>query len=96
MNSLDHVCVLTLLLKLSLILYNKVMGERRKTGFSFPQQPSPALKVRFLPLLEKLRVESCSCVRGEESERKRKTNSFLQHCRGEGLVFISIWPKGKY
>lgn len=50
------------------------MGELGKTGFSFPQQPIPALKLRFLALLEKLRVESCSHVRGEESERKRKTN----------------------
>ena len=66
------------------------MDELGKTGFSFPQQPIPALKLRFLSLLEKLlSVELCTCIRGEESGRKRKTKSFfsLKHCRVEDFDF---------
>lgn len=54
------------------------MSELGKTGFSFPQQPITTVKLVFLALLGKLlSVELCSCVRGEEGGRRRKTSPFF-------------------
>lgn len=62
------------------------MGELGKTGFSFPQQPIPALQLRRLALLKPLRAESCSCAGGEGSGGKQ-TLASLQHHRVEGFGF---------
>lgn len=65
------------------------MGKLGKTGFSFPQQPIPALKLRFLALLEKLlRVELCSVLEVKKVEGGGKQIlSSLQHCRVEDFDF---------
>lgn len=65
------------------------MGELGKTGFSFSQQPIPALKFGFLALLEKLlRVELCSVLEVKKVEEGGKQIlSSLQHCRVEDFDF---------